>query len=551
LASLALAGCATTKPDLTHSAAARSRLMAEAPLPPPAPPPPPPPPAPKPPADVTAAAAAEAAARRAETARTASAASADAADTQARAAQAAQARAEAARAATLAAKKATTVADKNALNSAVRYVGVNRLFWPISDSATNEFQDLYTQLYFIGPDQSGAVNHKPLIDSKTGLPKLDKDNNPEYGPNVRDYRKESRPYLARILTSDSKTVTLLADVEGNSPSAKFAVPLFSITYSSGKNLGNSWATNYTLSNTGTPLIKIGPNTVLTVHASIKVSNDLKSQGAAVAIGAITKAVQIAAPQTTLLNTLSSANVNQTANAIDGALSGLLSYNLSENVEFGQLMSSWNPGSYIVIYGCAPFMRMESDDIGITNQEHCGSNPDIDGQLDVNVGQWQMKLACPRPSVFDARDICSRIGDAALDAPKPDDMAKTFIDISSDTTRKKVYKKIASNVQNSQVMNFELSSGSSILAFVPAQTWYSTFIGLDQVKKDEPAFTEFCAGAMSGLEAVGLNQLDSALVIRAAIEQLPKLAVQKAAFTSSGNGRNCVQMLGAVGVTINP
>jgi hypothetical protein len=56
------------------------------------------------------------------------------------------------------------------------------------------------------------------------------------------------------------------------------------------------------------------------------------------------------------------------------------------------------------------------------------------------------------------------------------------------------------------------------------------------------FSDFCTGAVQGLEANGLSQFDAALVLRAMIDQMPKIAAQKAAFENATTGAACTAVL---------
>jgi len=402
----------------------------------------------------------------------------------------------------------------------VRYIGVDATGWATSQAPQN-YSDLYTRVELAGPEQEGAAGGQSIL---------------------RDYAAENRGWFDRIWSSKTNTVTMLANVIAQDPSLTVALPLFSVTYASGPSLGNTWTTNFTSSNVSSPLFRIGPNTSLTIDLNAQVSSDVKSQGAAAAISAVTTAVQIAAPTSTLLTTLSKADITNTATAIDTTLSQLLSRNITEDIALGRLADSWSATSTIKLSGCAPFVREEGTNV---TTAPCGTQVDMDGAYNVPVGVWQLRLACPRFSVFDARDLCHQIGTIA--SPP----AGGVIDLSVAANVTSIKTTLAGSAQDAEILSFKLSSQTDVQTFVQAQAWYSTFITAPSGggAKGAADYTDFCTGAVQGLEANGLSQFDSALVLRAMIDQMPKVAAQKAGFNAAATNVGCKPILDAAQTTV--
>jgi hypothetical protein len=323
-----------------------------------------------------------------------------------------------------------------------------------------------------------------------------------------------------------------------------------VTSTVGGGQPGSWTTNFTSSDVSSPLFRIGPNTSLTVHLNAQVSTDVKTQGAAVAIGAITTAVKIAAPQSTLLTTLSSPDISNTATAIDTSLSALLSRNITEDIALGRLTDSWSPQATIVLTGCAPFVRTEAPSPPASAQG-CGQNLDLDNGYNIPVGVWQLRLACPRYSVFDARDLCHPIG--TVKPPETTAPGSTVIDLSDAANNVPTIRKtLASAAQDAEILSFKLSSQTDVQTFVQAQAWYSTFIAAAATSGGAKAandWTDFCNGAVQGLEANGLSQFDSILVLRAMIDQMPKIAAHKSDVASGSSGAACTEILSAANTAV--
>jgi hypothetical protein len=391
----------------------------------------------------------------------------------------------------------------------VRYIGSDSSQWkPVQ--APLDYSDLYSRIELdVDANHTGAGQ-----DQSTAA--------------LRDYQAENRSWLARLVSNETDTVTTLANIEIRDPELKLAVPLFSVSHASGRDLGNTWSTNFTASNIESPLFRIGPNTGLTVHLDAKASRDLKSQGAALVVSAVQTAVSIAAPQSTLLTALSKSDVSNTANAIDTAISGLASNEISEDIELGRLTDSWNANAELTLYGCAPFVRGESL-TQATPDGSCGVHTDLDAGYDQLVGKWHLKLACPRVSAFSSRDL--------------DCQAETF-SASFATKVEETRAQAVAKVSDAQVLQFNLSSQTDVQTFVKSQSWFTTFIATkttSNTDKTAADYSAFCSGAMVGLEANGLNQFDSALVLRAMVRQMPQISSLRPNFTLDGNGKDCVTL----------
>lgn len=402
----------------------------------------------------------------------------------------------------------------------VRYIGVDATSWEPTNT-TNDYSDLYTSIKLNSSEKDGAGAGG---DSEGDGKKL--------SPLMRSYSAEDRNPISRFLSNKTDTVTTVINVSTHDPELTLVIPLFSLSHASGKDIRNSWSTAIAASNIDSPLFLISPNTRIAIHVSSKLSSDIKSQGTSIAIGAITSAIQIASPTSTLLTSLSKNDLNRSASAMDSAISSLLSREISEDIDVGRTLDSWTPSSRVIIYGCTPFARFETVVMNNPPQQDsvsCASDEDIYGGRDMPLGPWSLHLSCPRYSVFSPADICDQSGG-------PSELTLSRKD------REKEQKKIAENVSDTQILSFYLSSQVSIQSFVQSQAWFTSFTS-QKAKQDYDAF---CASGITSMEMSGLNNFDAALVIRAVVDQLPQLSSIRSAFTSKAKG--CGKQLAAVGVS---
>jgi hypothetical protein len=411
----------------------------------------------------------------------------------------------------------------------VRYIGTDSSKWRPGPSEL-DYSDLYTRVELYA--DAGATGVGDGTQSARPL---------------RDYASENRDWLSRLLASETDTVTTLANIEVRDPQLSIAVPLFSISHASGRDLGNTWATNFTSSNIDSPLFRLGPNTGLTIHLNTKVSSDLKSQGASLVVGAVQKAVQIAAPQSTLLTTLSNAEIANTASAIDTAISGLFSRDISEDIQLGRLADSWGQDASFTLYGCAPFVHDEglaakasgggggSRQGAVTAQNgNCAKSIDLDGGYNIPVGVWTIRLACPHVSAFSSRDICN----GATPGQKPPAPPATPEEFAKVTKADQM--QVLTTASDAQILQFNLSSQINIQTFVQSQGWYTGFTSAKTTARTSPDYAAFCSGAILGMEAGGLNQFDSALALRAVIRQIPAVAALRENFAAGKTGAGCIK-----------
>ena len=148
----------------------------------------------------------------------------------------------------------------------------------------------------------------------------------------------------------------------------------------------------------------------------------------------------------------------------------------------------------------------------------------DSHDDKLIGIWEIQVLCPRPSLFDARDICSRIGDgrAVTDQASIDALVRaTQADISHSLTP-------------AQVLTTNLSASVTVQDFIKTQTFYTDFISR-QGAPDPKDTRAFCANAVDALYKAGLNQFDAQQVLWAMDKAMPGLNTLDAAVSI---GKTC-------------
>ena len=381
--------------------------------------------------------------------------------------------------------------------AAVRYIGMVPTV-PQGLHAPLNLAELYTRI--IAVNTAGATGNIDPAHPDRSAP----------AASVRAYELEKRNFVARLISNRKIDISTFAQVQVTDPAVPVGnLPLFSISHDSERGQGETFATLLTGSFVQTPLFRLTGNTAMTVHVSTNISDQHSFAISAVVLRAVQTAVAIAAPASTIYTTLSKDEVANSAKALDTALGGLFSQSVSEDIQIGSFASGWQiskadktvlarvrgtvPGNLVKRQGDAPGASMQ------------------DRRADKLVGIWEVQVLCPRPSLFDARDICTKIADtrSVTDQATIDRLVKaTQADISASLTP-------------GQVLTTNLSNSVTVQDFIKTQAFYTEFIGRKGVS-DAADTKAFCAYAVDALYKAGLNQFDAQQVLWAMDRAMPGL-----------------------------
>jgi len=389
--------------------------------------------------------------------------------------------------------------------AAIRYVGLGAPR-PMGYGQPINLADLYTRLIIVNQDALVGNCSSNCQGSVS----------PE---EVRDYELEKRGWLAKLLSNRKIGITTLANVEVQDPPVPVRnLPLFSLTHDSVRGQGEVFASLLTGSHVQTPLFRLTANTAITIHLNTNISDEKAFAISPVVLKAVQAAVQIAAPTSTVYTTLSKDEVGNAAKALDTALNGLFSQTITEDIQIGSLSSGWNlrfgePAYDVVVRGLVPgdLVHSKADE---------GADP-YASPSDHVIGTWDIEALCPRPSLFDARDICSAIGNTrpaagggsgASGGPNPPSKIAVTDADAIKTLVNRTKHDILLSLTPSQVLSANLSSAVTIQDFVKVQQFYTDFIGRDSKSRTDADTITFCANARDALYKVGLNQFDATLVL---------------------------------------
>ncbi|MDJ0922896.1 MAG: hypothetical protein QNI84_17345 [Henriciella sp.] len=290
----------------------------------------------------------------------------------------------------------------------------------------------------------------------------------------RDYRKESRGWLSRMMSSKTVNRTLLAEFDLSRPDVKATQALFSASFSSNRQDGESWSTDQSLALYATPWFKVSPNTTVTTKLRMQLADQRESTGgSANVLGALTNAATLIAPTTPLVTYFSAPALTDASNYLDSSVSTLFGRAITEQSTGTMALKTWDGQPLLVVYAAMPDAR----DIRKTKDRDM-------------LGGWAISLEEPIVSMFTRATQPSEDGSAEW----PD----------------------YSNVNGADVLAFEMDKNLSIYTYIISNLGLSDRIADLNTTGDPDLARQICNRIDRGLTGDGgFNAWDAAAGVYAA------------------------------------
>jgi len=201
---------------------------------------------------------------------------------------------------------------------------------------------------------------------------------------TRNYNKESRNWLSRMMGSRNVTRTLIAEFDVTKPDIKATKALFSATFSSDSSEGESWTTNESIALYATPYFKVGPNTTIEGRFRLQLSDERQGSAGANVMGALTTAANLIAPTSTLVTYFNQPLMLEASNFLNTSSTTLFGQSITEQSTSAFSVKSWSDTPILVVSAELP----EASNIKQTKGKGA-------------IGQWAVYLDQPIPSIFTA------------------------------------------------------------------------------------------------------------------------------------------------------
>ena len=231
-------------------------------------------------------------------------------------------------------------------------------------------QDRYTriQVVTIKPD---AYDQQSLIDGSR-----------DTSVDRRNYDDESRGWLSRMMGSRSVTRTLIAEFDVSQPNISATKALFSASFKSNRQEGESWSTNESISVYATPYFKVNANTTIEARFRMQLADERENVAPANVLSALTTAANAISPTSALLTYFSAPRMEVASNFLNSSVSTLFGQSITEESVSAFSVKTWTGRPIIIMRAELPDARniKDTDDNGA-------------------VGAWAVYLDEPIPSIF--------------------------------------------------------------------------------------------------------------------------------------------------------
>lgn len=258
---------------------------------------------------------------------------------------------------------------------------VTKDFLPFIDVAIDEYaanapygvplEDLYTRIRIVTLDPQARDMAGTAAGTYTDAPAQ------------RNYKEESRGWLSRMMGSKEVSRALLAEFEISKPDVTATEALFSASFSSNREQGETWSTDQSLALYATPWFKVSSNTTITAKLRMQLSDERESSGAtANVMSSLTTAAGLLAPTSSLLTYFTAPTMLEASNFLDNSVSTLFGRSITEQTVSSMAIKSWQDSPILVVYAALP----DAKDIRNTKDRDM-------------LGGWAVYLEAPIVSVF--------------------------------------------------------------------------------------------------------------------------------------------------------
>jgi hypothetical protein len=321
----------------------------------------------------------------------------------------------------------------------------------------------------------------------------------------------TRTWLQNMVVGQQYDVNLAAKLKVGE--YEETVPLITLSRTSDKN-GDSWIRDITHDRRSFPWFSVNSGADASVPRIAIDFNGSKRIGSGVAGTALQVAlagIKMVAPEAGVVTRLSTNTAKDKAAAIDQIIGKLFSNKLNERHTSERDLTKWSPGGGLNVELSVPV-----------------EDAKWDGKLSI-VGIWNINFEPPRASIFSDWYICAT-----------EEMGKRC-----KTTLVSAAVEAVKEIEMSKVLAHPLiktSAGDlSIKDYLHQQSWFtaaeSTLSGVEQL--DQWQAEGLCRATMDAMLKLGLNFIDSRLVVRAVVTGMQH---NKSAHPTTWTGPNCTKSI---------
>lgn len=173
----------------------------------------------------------------------------------------------------------------------------------------------------------------------------------------RDYRKESRGWFSRMMSSKTVNRTLMVEFDLSKPSVTSTKALFSASFTSNNQDGESWSTDQSLALYATPWFRVSSNSTMTTKLRMQLADQRENYGASAnVLGTLTEAATLLSPTAPLVTYFSAPAMTKASNFLDSSVSTLFGRAITEQSTGTMALKTWSGEPLLVVYAAMPDAR---------------------------------------------------------------------------------------------------------------------------------------------------------------------------------------------------
>ncbi len=312
----------------------------------------------------------------------------------------------------------------------------------------------------------------------------------------RNYKDETRSFLARLLLGRVNTKTAVLNIEVSNPNVSTTSTLAAFTHESTRENGEQFSTEIRQHSVATPYFRIEADATVRMRLEFDLGYSTSSDTITATLATASSALSALAPKARLLTALNQEQVNEAASFFDATISAVLEEDLVEVLEIDNGIEDW-------LHGQRAVFNISVPDYGARRLAEVGLRPNQE------VGSWRVELDLPRISIWSDFSPCWRISAGMICPPAYLNGQVTVLDNAAGLEPWLNY------LSPSQVLNFKASETTTLGAFIRDQSWYtSTVSGINAADSDAVATqtTAFCRQVTRVATELGLNRIDSNIAL---------------------------------------
>jgi len=300
----------------------------------------------------------------------------------------------------------------------------------------------------------------------------------------RHYRDEARDPLSRWLVGRTNSRVLTVKVAVQRPNVTGTATLASSSHESSNRAGELWDTEVNGRRYLTPYFRVDPGTVVGVEASLNASRQIQSDVSRRILDVVTRAATLVNPAGSLVTTLNSERLQDSAEFVDESISSLFGEALGESSLNDYAPGQWSDGEMATITASFPMGGR------VTNENRTR-----------RIGQWKVFASPALVSIFSTVPLQETAEAAPAGCPAA----------GSELQACRAFQGLAAhNVLGLQVGE-NLTLGQALLADATVDAALTRIRGAQANQLADPARV-LCSAIAAKAEGLGLNRFDAAATV---------------------------------------